>query len=65
MRKVTAPKIIATTMTQDKHLMYFTQVVDVLPSLKGPTALSEANKKLSGREIHPVPVPPPTIRSFN
>ena len=62
---ISPPKIVGVDAKTDKHYMYFTLIVDVLPSLKGPTVLSEANKLLSGREIHPIPAPPPTIRSFS
>lgn len=58
-------KIIAITVKQDKHLMYFTQIVDVFPAMKGPTAISEINKVLTGKEIVPAPIGPVTIRSFN
>ena len=65
MRKAINLEIIAITMKQDKHLMYFTQIADVFPAMDGPTAISEANKILSGKAIVPAPIRPVTIRSFS
>ena len=62
---ISPPEVVGIDLKTDKQYMYFTLIVDLLPALKGPTALSEANKLLSGRKIHPVPAPPPTIRSFS
>ena len=62
---INPPEVVGIDRKTDKHYMYFTLIVDVLPALKGPTVLSEANKALSGRAIHPIPAPPPTIRSFS
>ena len=65
MRQVTALEIIAITMERDKHYMYFTQVIDVFPDMKGPTVISETNRLLTGKEFVPAPIGPVTIRSFN
>ena len=65
MRRDTLLKIIAITTKQDKHFMYFTQIADVFPAMKGPTAISEINKALTGKEIVPAPIGPITIRSFS
>lgn len=62
---ISPPAVVGVDQRKDKHHMYFTLIVDIFPSLKGPTALSEANKMLSGNEIHPLPAPHPTIRSFS
>ena len=58
-------EIIAITMEKDKQFMYFTQVVDVFPAMQGPTAISETNRLLTGKEFVPAPIGPVTIRSFN
>ncbi len=62
---ISPPAVVGVDQRKDKHHMYFTLIVDMFPSLKGPTVLSETNKMLSGKEIHPIPAPHPTIRSFS
>jgi hypothetical protein len=63
-RRFEALVVIGIDAKRDKHYMYFTLIGDVFP-WSGPTVLSETNKALSGREVHPIPAPPPTIRSFS
>ena len=65
MRRFEALGVIAIDVKRDKHYMYFTLIADTLPWLPGPTVISETNKLLSGQEVHPIPVGPTTIRSFN
>ena len=65
MRPDTPVEIIGITMHRDKYLMYFTQMVDVFPLLKGSTAISQMNKMLTGKKIVPAAASPITIRSFN
>lgn len=65
MRQIETLRVIGITWETNKHYMVFNLVVDMLPTLQGPTFKSEMHRMVFGKNIHPEPVNPPTIRSFN